>query len=193
MHSTKAPPAPFALSSPLDGRLTGDDPVPMTFQTFVLAQATGVAAFNAFCNGAYTWFLWRTQPELPIFGAGGVGIDLASTPMWIAALSTLLGAPSVRKALRAGRVSLPSPGWRRVMPSLPSGLGARALVLALAAGAVFSAPTAMLLHISGLGPVPPESAVFLKVALTVPLSLIIVPLVVLSAVADVSPRRATSV
>lgn len=155
------------------------------FQTFTLAQAISLAALNAACSGAYAWAMWRGQTDLPLFGPGGIAFDLASTPAWIAALSTLLGVASMRKRLRTGAVALPGLAVRILAPRLPQGIGVRAAVLTFVAAITFGLPIAMMLQASGAETVSPAIAVLIKIALTVPLTLAIVPLVSLTAVADI--------
>jgi hypothetical protein len=162
----------------------------MFFQSFVLTQALGLAALNAAMNGAYTWFLWRAEPQQALFGEGGIAFDLASTPVWIAALSTLFGVASIRKQLREGRVALPDRSLQMLAPRLPRNIPARAGVMAVLGALAFSLPIAMMLQSSGEDVISSEWAVGLKVALTVPLTLVIVPVVILTAVADVARRPA---
>lgn len=159
------------------------------FQSFVLTQALGLAALNAAMNGAYTWFLWRAEPQLALFGEGGVAFDLASTPVWIAALSTLFGVASIRKSLREGRVALPDRSLRALAPRLPQNILARAGVMAVLAALAFALPIAMMLQSSGADTIASEWAIGLKFALTVPLTLAIVPVVILSCVGDLERRR----
>lgn len=160
----------------------------MTFRSYLLAPAFGVAAFNVACNAGYTWWLWRSGNGLPMAGPGGIGADLAMTPIWIGLLSVLLGTFFIRRAFADGRMlreadMRPHP----LLARLPRGILPRALVMAGACGIAFAIPLSFLLPLLGDGVLTLTGAVGTKVLVTALFSLSIVPLVVLAAVGDVEP------
>lgn len=154
----------------------------MTWKTYILAQALGVAAFNALCNASYTAYLWRAEPVLTL---DLVGADLAMTPIWIGLLSVLLGTPFIRKALGDGRM-MQEAGLRAppLATMLPRNLVVRAIVAAVLCAAIFALPLALLLPRLGDGLLTQANAIGSKVIITVVFSLIIVPLVAYATIAD---------
>lgn len=154
----------------------------MTWKSYLIAQAFGVAAFNAACNAAYTWFLWRDENLLSY---DVIGADLALTPAWIGLLSVLLGTPFIRKALANSgmvrEVEVVAPRFARLIPRnvLMRSIGAAALCAML-----FALPLTMILPMIGDGLFTPADAIATKVAITVACSLIIVPLVVIATTVD---------
>lgn len=164
----------------------------VSFRKFVAAQALGIAALNAGINALYTWWLWRSQNPLTLFGLHGVGTDLATTPMVIAFLSTLLGTAAIRGKLADGRVSGPTTPAHALLGLAPEHVLLRSIVLAVACGALLSMPLLLGIVASGVDEVSLVQASLAKVAITVVMSLAIVPLVIHCALADVQMRRAAA-
>lgn len=164
------------------------------FKKFVVAEALGIAAFNAGINASYTWWLWRSRDPLTLFGENAIALDLASTPVWIAVLSTLLGTVLIRQKLRDGRVVAPTMHAPAILDTLPCGIVLRAIVLGAVSAVVLGWPLWLMLQASAIGTLSLTAAVLVKVAITAPLSLLIVPLVILAALADVQqPRRVSAI
>ncbi len=159
------------------------------FRQFVLTQALGIAAVNAVINASYTFWLWAGPQPLTLFGAKGVAFDLASTPTWIAVLSTLLGTASIRQKLLDGRVVAPMMPVHALFDMVPRGIVLRAAILGASAVALLSLPMWVLLQASGMGSVDLGAAIGMKVALTVPFTFLIVPLVILMGLGDVQRMR----
>lgn len=164
----------------------------MTWNNYLIKQALGIAAFNATCNAAYTWYLWRSESVL---NYDVIGTDLTLTPIWIGLLSVLLGTPFIRKALSDGRMmreaGIRAPRFTRMVPRLLllRGIGAAALCAIL-----FALPLALTLPLMGDGSFTPADAIGAKVIITIAFSLIIVPLVVLATTSDAArPDREMSV
>lgn len=160
-----------------------------SFNRFVVTQALGIATFNAGINSFYTWALWRSKSTLTLFAENAIAFDLSSTAAWIAVLSTLLGTSAIRTKLRDGRVTTPAMRAAGHLHLLPKSILARAAVLGAAAGIVLGLPVWIMLGASGINEVSLTAAILTKVAITVPMSLLIVPLVILAGLADVQPRR----
>ncbi|AOH83271.1 hypothetical protein AWL63_04080 [Sphingomonas panacis] len=160
----------------------------MTWKTYLIAQALGVAAFNAVCNAGYTAYLWQA-PVLPL---ETIGADLAMTPIWIGLLSVLLGTPFVRKALAGGRM-MEEAGLRapRLAKMLPRNLVLRAITAAALCAVLFSLPLALLMPALGDGLLTQADAIGGKVILTIAFSLILVPLVAYATIADMPATEAT--
>ncbi len=156
-----------------------------SFKRFVITQAVVIAAFNAGMNAFYTWWLWSSREELPLRGADNIGVDLAMTPVFIAVLSTLLGTMAIRQKLRDGRVVAPARALPAALYAAPQGLLQRTTVFGITATAMLSIPLWMMLRASGIEALPLSDAILSKVAITVAMSLLIVPLVILTALADV--------
>lgn len=162
------------------------------FNRFVVTQAVVIAVFNACANASYTWWLWSSREVLPLSGADNIGVDLGMTPVFIAVLSTLLGTMAIRQKLRDGRVAAPPIALPAAFHAAPHGLVQRTIVFGLVAAAVLGLPLWTTLQASGIDALPLAGAVLSKVAITVTMSLLIVPLVVLAALADVQRgKRAT--
>lgn len=157
----------------------------ISFNRFVVTQAIAIAAFNAGANASYTWWLWRSRDVLPLNGAGNISVDLATTPAVIAVLSALLGTVFIRQKLRDGRVVAPAIALPAAFSAAPYGLLQRAVVFGLAAAVTLGMPLWIMLQTSGIDTLPLADAVLAKVAITFVLSLLIVPLVILAALADV--------
>lgn len=163
-----------------------------TFQRFVITQSLGIATFNAGINALYTWGLWRSKSILTLFGENAIAFDLSSTSGWIAFLSTLLGTGAIRSKLRDGRVA--APRMRSTVPfdMLPRNIAARACILGLAGAIFLGAPVWLVLRASGIGDVSLSAAVLAKIAITLPMSFLIVPLIILAGLSDVQPGRRTA-
>lgn len=158
----------------------------MKWKTYLIAQAFGVAAFNAVCNAGYTAYLWQA-PALPL---ERIGSDLAMTPVWIGLLSVLLGTPFVRKALADGRM-MEEAGLRapRLAILLPRNLVLRAITVAALCAMLFALPLALLLPLLGDGILTQADAIGGKVILTIAFSLILVPIVAYATVADMQDTK----
>ncbi|MCA0278677.1 MAG: hypothetical protein LCH86_22005 [Proteobacteria bacterium] len=163
----------------------------MTWKTYLIAQALGVAAFNALCNAAYTAYLWRAEPVLPL---DLIGADLAMTPIWIGLLSVLLGTPFIRKALADGRM-MRDAGLRAppLATLLPRNLVVRAIAAASLCAAMFALPLALVLPWLGDGLLTQVTAIGSKVIITIVSSLIIVPLVAYATIADMPATKVAHV
>lgn len=159
--------------------------MPTPFGSYVVKDALLIAALNAAINAAYTWYLWRHAEPLRLFGPGGIAVDLATTPVVIALLSALLGTAVARRKLGDGRVAV-GPGTHApgVLRLLPRGVIARSVTLAAAAVVLLALPLLGLLPSWGDGALTLGAAVGTKVAITVAMSLLIVPVVIWAALAD---------
>lgn len=159
----------------------------MNWNTWLIAQALGVAAFNTLCNAVYTAILWRGAPVLSL---DRIGTDLAMTPIWIGLLSVLLGTPFIRKALADGRM-IREAGLRPhpLAAMLPRNLLVRALAIAGLCAAIFALPLALALPMLGDGLLTPGTAIGSKAIITVAFSLVIVPLVAYATIADVPAAK----
>ncbi len=165
----------------------------ISFNRFVVTQAVVIAAFNAGINASYTWWLWNPRDALPLSGAGNIGIDLAITPVVIAMLSALLGTVFIRQKLRDGRVAAPAVALPAAFYAAPYGLVQRTVVFGLVAAVMLSMPLWMMLQASGIDTLPLADAVLTKVAITMMMSLLIVPLIILAALADVQRGHRTAI
>lgn len=165
--------------------------MPTSFKRFVITEALGVAALNAGINAGYTTYLWRKLDPLTLFGANAIGFDLATTPIVIAMLSTMLGTSAIRQKLRDGRVATPMIRVTAGLAGLPSGIVLRGLALGTVAAIALAMPLLLMLQASAIGTLSPFAAVMMKVAITVLLSLLIVPMVIFAGLADVQ-RRASA-
>ena len=112
----------------------------ISFRRFVVLEATAVAAMNAVINALYTWWLWRSRGALPLNGIGGITLDLAFTPIWIALLSTLLGQAAIRRKLSSGGVHRPAFYIPHGLTMLPNAIGLRPIVLGPVAALTLGVP-----------------------------------------------------
>lgn len=163
----------------------------MTWNNYLITQALGMAAFNATCNAAYTWYIWRSEDVLQY---DVIGTDLALTPIWIGLLSVLLGTPFIRQALADGRMMrearIRAPRFARLVPRL---LLLRGVSAAALCAILFALPLALSLPLMGDGAFTLADAIGAKVIITIAFSLIIVPLVVLATTSDAAvPNREAS-
>lgn len=164
--------------------------MPISYFRFAAREAVTIAVLNAGINASYTAFLWRSLDPLTPFGANGIAADLATTPMFIGFLSTIFGTAAIRKELLGGNVTV-GDGDRAsaLFQLLPSAILARAAVLAIACGVFLAAPLWSLLLVLGDVTLTLGQAVGAKVAITVLLSLVIVPVIVTAGLADVQRGR----
>ncbi|MEJ6396141.1 hypothetical protein V8J82_22995 [Gymnodinialimonas sp. 2305UL16-5] len=155
----------------------------MTFRTFLLAQAFGIAAFNVAINSAYTSYLWGAEQQLAL---GEVSADLAMTPIWIGLLSVLLGTFFIRKAFADGTM-LRDAGITShpVFSRLPRNVLPRSVVVAVLCAIAFALPLFLALPLIGDGVLTPVNAIGTKAIITLLFSLLIVPLIVYATTADV--------
>lgn len=159
----------------------------MSWKTYLVAQALGVAAFNTLCNAAYTAFLWRSEPVLSL---DRIGADLAMTPIWIGLLSVLLGTPFIKKTLANGRMIREAklrPHPLAIM--LPRNLLVRSLAIAALCAAILALPLALLLPMLGDGLLTPAAAIGSKAIITIAFSLVVVPLVAYATIADIPAKE----
>ncbi|MGV6876569.1 hypothetical protein ACUSIJ_28365 [Pseudochelatococcus sp. B33] len=163
----------------------------ISFGRFVATHAIIIAAFNAGINASYTWWLWSPRDTLPLSGADNIGIDLVATPAVIAVLSALLGTVFIRQKLRDGRVAMPGMTLPAAFHAAPYGLLARTAAFGLVAAVMLSLPLWTMLQASGIHALLLAEALLSKVAITVVFSLLIVPLVILAALADVQREHGT--
>jgi hypothetical protein len=164
-----------------------------SFERFLLKETLAVTALNAGINAAYTSWLWQKLSPLSVAGPTGIAIDLATTPVFIGFLSTLLGTTAIRKKLAAGAVAPP----RRflgdpVLRLLPMGIFWRAAVLATLCAIVFAMPLQLAIVATGITGVSLGEGVAAKVAITVLFSFAIVPIAVLAAGTDRRSNRVAS-
>lgn len=154
----------------------------MTFRSYLIANAIGVALLNTTINGGYTWFLWGKEGSLEL---QNIGADIAMTPIWIGLLSVLLGTVFIRKAfadgtmLRDAGIKPPS-----IFRRLPRSILKRSVVVAAFCAVVFALPLSFLLPLTGDGMLTPTDAIGTKVIVTIAFSLLIVPLIVYATTAD---------
>ena len=159
--------------------------MPVSFNRFVATQATAIAAFNAVINASLAWWLWGPRATLPLGGVGNIGVDLAATPAVIAVLSVPLGTHFIRQKLRDGRVAAPRSAVPGVFHAAPYGLIPRTVVFGLVAATLLSLPLWTALQSSGIPALSLAEAILAKAGITVAFSILIVPLVILAALADV--------
>lgn len=154
----------------------------MTFRNYLIAQAFGVAAFNATANAGYTWFLWGGQTHL---SPAAVATDLATTPIWIGLLSVLLGTIFIRRAFADGTM-LREAGVRShpILQWLPRSILIRAILVASLCALAFALPLSLILPYIADDVLTPSVAISAKVILTLLFSLLIVPLVIYVTTAD---------
>ncbi|WP_336969824.1 hypothetical protein [Sphingobium aromaticiconvertens] len=159
----------------------------MKWKTYLIAQALGVAAFNAVCNASYAAYLWQA----PVLSLDRIGVDLAMTPIWIGLLSVLFGTPFVRKALADGRMMQEAKLRAPLLAMLlPRNLVLRAITAAALCAVLFSFPLALLLPWLGDGLLTQADAIGGKVIITIAFSLILVPLVAYATIADMPATEA---
>lgn len=81
-------------------------------------------------------------------------------------------------------------GLSGVLGRLPEAVLPRAVTAGLLSAGLLELPVRFLLQASGIDVIALHHAVLLRVVITVPMSLVIVPLVILAALADVRERPA---
>ena len=163
--------------------------MPTPFRTYVAKDALFLAALNAAMNAGFAFYNWRGRAQLHLFDEMRVAIDLAFTPAIIALLATLLGTAAARAKLSDGRVEVGHVQAPSALRLLPRGIVLRALLLAALATVSLVMPLWLTLAVSGIAALSISAALVLKVLITVVMTLLIVPLVIHAALADVQPHR----
>lgn len=161
----------------------------MSFRRYIALDVLILAATNSTFNAGYAWWLWSSSDAVQLTGDNGIAANLATTPIWIAVLTTLLGTAAVQRKLWEGRFREPAFVIPRLLGSLPGNIAARSMTTGLAAATVLALPLWMLLQRLSLQSLPFEHAIIIKVVLTVLFTACIVPLVVLAATADMQGAR----
>ncbi|MEO9080229.1 MAG: hypothetical protein ABI268_13085 [Rhodanobacter sp.] len=164
----------------------------ISFTRFLVVETVAITALNAGSNAAYTFWLWRGWPQIAFSGAHGIATDLALTPIFIGFLSILLGTASIRRRLGVGKVSAPvtTGGITMAFSALTRNIVLRSVIMAVVCALLLAIPIAMVLAAAGDTALSLQQAVWAKVALTIGLSLLIVPIAALTAASDSKPRRA---
>lgn len=162
----------------------------MSFRRYIVIDVIVLVTVNSTFNASYTWWLWRSSGPIHLTGNGGIALDLAATPIWIAVLTTLFGTAAVQTKLWQGRFREPASAIPLLLGSLPSNVFTRATVAGLVAATMLALPLWLLLQQLSWRMIPFEHAVIIKVALTALFTVWIVPLVVLAAIADMQRARA---
>jgi hypothetical protein len=157
------------------------------FERFLARETIASAALNAGMNAALATWQWANAGPL---SAAAIALDLTTTPIFIAFLSTLFGTTGARRKLKASRMALPSwlPG-STFFAALPVGVVARSLVLAAIAALVCAWPLFALVGTAGSDALTLGQGVAAKVATTIVFSLMIVPVGLLAAAGDVVASR----
>ncbi len=154
----------------------------MTFRSYLIANAFGVASLNTSINGDYAWFLWIDKTQLPL---SEIRADIAMTPIWIGLLSVLPGTSFIRKAfadgtmLRQAEIKLAA-----IFRKLPRPIIKRSVIVAILCAMAFAVPLSQILPLLGDGIRTPTAAIGTKVIVTIAFSLLIVPLIVYATTAD---------
>ncbi len=162
----------------------------MSFRRYVTLDVIGIATMNCTINAGYVGWLWRSSASLPLAGTDGIAFDLAATPVWIAVLTTLFGTRAVQRKLWEGRFREPGRRIPGMFQLLPTNILWRVGAMGVLAGSLFALPLWLALHAAPMETLPIGQVIATKVALTAVFSALIVPLVVLAAIADMRPRRA---
>ncbi len=160
----------------------------MSFRRYVTLDVVGIATMNCIINASYVGWLWRASASLPLAGTAGIAFDLAATPVWIAVLTTLFGTGAVQRKLWEGRFREPGGRIPGMFQLLPSNILWRAGAMGVLAGSLFALPLWLALQAAPMETLPIEQAIATKVALTALFSTLIVPLVVIAAIADMRSR-----
>lgn len=167
--------------------------MPISFARFLVIESLAVAALNAGMNAAYTSHLWADRSALSLRGDAGIGADLATTPIFIAFLSTLLGTAAIRKKLADGKVMTPGRiSGSAFFDRLPGGILARAATMAVLAALLLAAPLYVAIAMLDLYGLSLGQAVTAKVAITLFYSLLLVPFAIAAAALDIKAGRATA-
>jgi hypothetical protein len=159
-------------------------------RTYALASFVVIPAVaNTVINGVLGWATFRGVGAVPLWSMGpAVGSDLVGTCLFLPFITCLIVTPLTRRHVRNGMVApfvgLDLPSWLRLGP--PRAL-ARGALLGAACLAIVGGATAVALSALGVGPLTLTPLLFLKVAFSVLLGLLVTPVIGLRALADPAP------
>jgi hypothetical protein len=160
-----------------------------TIVKFVIQETAIAALINMSINAGYTYWLWRSHPYLSVSGEFPIGYDLALTPFFIGLLATWFGTAGLRKRAPRDLLMAHAVSLSDIFGALPYGVLIKGGLIGTAAAGIFGVPLWLMLPLFGDGVISIVDACLLKTVITLALSVVLVPVVALSAVADVNRVR----
>ena len=141
-------------------------------------------------NGVIAWLITRSHAELPLWGDGGIGVDLIATSLLLPLLTAVIVSRVIRGQVTKGKVAMLAPaqidphGLHRRTPWV------RGLVLALIVLAIAGGPLVLLLHLADAQPVATLPYVGFKAFWAGGVAMLISPVIAWWALCDASATSA---
>lgn len=142
--------------------------------TYIFKETLISSTINALFSIAFFAVLFHNEPELILGGMSDLTMDFLPQTFFVGLFAALPSSLLTLKRLKLGTLS-PS---RRTMPPLPNALPVRILSLALGSFILFGGGAVLLLSLSGPMEVSFGSALVIKAAYSILITIIITPLAV---------------
>lgn len=109
--------------------------------------------FNFVINGAIAWLITRSHATLPLWGDGGIGIDLIATSILLPLLTAVIVSRVIRGQVTKGKIAALDPAKIDERGLHHRSAWIRGGVLALVVLAVSGGPLVLLLHLAEAQPI----------------------------------------
>ncbi|MFK7896119.1 MAG: hypothetical protein AB8G23_09805 [Myxococcota bacterium] len=133
--------------------------------------------FNFVINGVIAWLVTRSHETLPLWGEGGIGVDLIATSILLPLLTAIIVSRVIRGQINKGKIARLDPAKieTRGLHHRPAWI--RGLVLAAAVLAFAGGPLVLLLHLAQAQPVDTLSFVGFKALWAGGVAMLISPII----------------
>lgn len=160
---------------------------------YVLEQGIGSGLINVLINAAVAWLLFRSLPNVPLWGLQSIAGDTVGTCFVLPFATCLIVTRLTHREVRRGR--FPSPDWRRAahpaLGRLPGATTPRAALLGLLCTLVVAPLALGALAALGIAELGLASFVAFKALFAGALAAVVTPLIAVAALGDTAAPGAT--
>jgi hypothetical protein len=140
-------------------------------------QCVHPGLFNFAINGALAWLITRSHASLPLWGDGGIGVDLIATSLLLPLLTAVIVSRIIRGQVAQGKISALDPTQIDERGLHHRSAWVRGGVLALVVLAVAGGPLVLLLHLAEAQPIDTLSYVGFKAVWAGGIAMLISPVI----------------